>query len=319
MSDIQTTIQNIGVIPVIKIDASEDALPLGKALLAGGLPVAEVTFRTAAGEKAIQILRKELPEILVGAGTITSVADAKRAIDAGATFIVSPGYSAEVVEYCQKQAIPIYPGVNNASQIQLALQQGLSVVKFFPAEASGGVTMLNALSAPFPTMRFIPTGGIGVHNMATYLRKPYTLACGGSWMVKSELITQKRWEEITQLSREAVIAVHGFTFAHVGVSAENNTEATKLAHLFGAFLQPVSEGKTAFFTSDFLEVTKQPSLGTHGHIGIQTWDIERALPYLEQHGFSVNTASARYDAQGKLTLIYFQEEVGGFALHLVRK
>ena len=318
MADMHETIRNIGIVPVIKIDSPEQALPLGKALLAGGLPVAEITFRTAAGEEGIRILSSQLPQLLVGAGTITSVEAARRAIDAGAKFIVSPGYSDDVVEYCIQRNVTIYPGVNNPSEIQSAMRRGLSVLKFFPAEASGGVDMLDALSGPFPTLRFMPTGGIGMHNLASYIRKPYIVACGGSWMVKSDLINEGRWDEITRLSREAVAAVHGFSFAHIGVNPSDTEEASNITMALGVFLQPVTEGTTSFFASESIEIMKQPFLGTHGHIGIRTWDIERALEYLRTFGVEADEATGRRDAKGRLTVIYLKDEVGGFALHLLR-
>ena len=318
MAEIHDRIRETGIVPVIKIDSTDQAKPLALALIAGGIPIAEVTFRTAAGEESIRIIRKEVPDMLVGAGTITNVAMATQAIDAGAQFIVSPGYSDDVVSYCQAQNIPVYPGVNNPSQIQQALDRGLTVVKFFPAEASGGIDMLDALSGPFPSIKFMPTGGINITNLGNYIRKPYIVACGGSWMVKSDLINQGKWEEITRLSKEAISVVHGFAFAHVGVSEDTTEAALATAAKFGNILQPVSEGNSSCFASDFIEITKSASRGRKGHIGIKTWDIERALAYLSRFGYHAVIETMKRDAKGMLTMVYLDKEIGGFAIHLLR-
>lgn len=318
MSDINTRIRNIGVVPVIKIDSVEQAKPLAQALITGGMPVAEVTFRTAAAEESIRTIHREFPDMLVGAGTITNVATANRAIDAGAQFIVSPGYSDEVVAFCQEKQIPIFPGVNNASQIQQALERGLKVVKFFPAEASGGVAMLEALAGPFPALQFMPTGGIGMANLASYIKQPNVIACGGSWMVKADLINQGKWDEISRLCREAVAAVQGFTFAHLGVSADTPEECRATTQAFGSVLQPVTEGNSSCFASSAIEITKSTSRGKHGHIAIGTFDIERALAYLESFGYQGVPETIKRDAKGMMTMIYLDKEIGGFALHLLR-
>ena len=318
MPDMNQRIRNIGIVPVIKLDSIDQAKPLAQALIAGGLPVAEVTFRTAAGEESIRIMRTEFPTMLVGAGTITNVESAGKAIAAGAQFVVSPGYSEEVVSFCQAKGIPVYPGVNNPSQIQQAINQGLEVVKFFPAEASGGIDMLDALSAPFPSLKFMPTGGIGMNNLGSYIRKSYIFACGGSWMVKAELIMQGKWDEISRLSREAVNAVHGFSFAHLGVSEDSVGECMATSAEFGRLLQPVSEGNSSVFASDFIEITKTTSRGAKGHIGIRTWDIERALAYLAGFGYQPVGETVKRDAKGVMTVVYLDKEIGGFAIHLIR-
>ncbi len=318
MSTIHQKVREIGIVPVIKLDSTDYAKPLGHALIAGGLPVAEITFRTAAGEESIRIMRKEFPNMLVGAGTITNVDSARRAIEAGAQFVVSPGYSEDVVAYCIEKGITVYPGVNNPSQIQQALNQGLEIVKFFPAEASGGIEMLEALSAPFPSIKFMPTGGIGMANLGSYIKKPYIVACGGSWMVKAELMSQGRWDEITRLSREAVNAVHGFSFAHIGISEDTADVCSSTANAFGHMLQPVLEGNSSVFVSDFIEVTKSTSRGTKGHIGIRTWDIERATAYLKNFGYNMVPETIKKDAKGMMTVVYLDKEIGGFAIHLIR-
>ena len=191
------------LIPVVAIHDAGQADPLAEALIAGGLPCAEITFRTEAAADAINKIAAR-GDMIVGAGTVLKVDQAKQAIDCGAGFIVSPGFSPRVVQYCIDNAIPVTPGVGTPTDIQLALEYGLEILKFFPAEAFGGLKTLKAMSAPFQMMKFIPTGGIGPQNVVEYLKHPKVAACGGSWMVKSDLISQGRFDEITRLTREAV-------------------------------------------------------------------------------------------------------------------
>ncbi len=202
--NVPARLRQLGVIPVVSLERVESAIPLAEALLSGGLPCAEITFRTAAAEAAIRAVSKAFPEILLGAGTVLTEAQIERAVAAGAKFIVSPGFSASVVNFCQERHIPVFPGVCTPTDIQLALEAGLSMLKFFPADAFGGLKTLKALSAPFPSVEFIPTGGITAANLEEYLGFKKVLACGGSWMVKNELINDGNFAEIKRLTEEAV-------------------------------------------------------------------------------------------------------------------
>jgi len=192
------------IIPVVLIERASDAERLGEVLVAGGLPVAEITFRTAAAAEAISRLRQAQPDMLIGAGTVLNRQQMEAAQRAGASFIVSPGLNPTNVQAARSLGMPIIPGVNNPSDIELALELGLTALKFFPAEASGGLPMLKALSGPFAQVRFMPTGGIGPHNIRNYLSQPNVLACGGSWMVEPELIRVGEWSEIGRRVRAAV-------------------------------------------------------------------------------------------------------------------
>ena len=192
------------LVPVIKLESADSATPLAETLLANGLPVAEVTFRTAAAGQSIRNISRDVPDVLLGAGTVLTVDQVKEAVDAGAAFIVTPGFNPAVVDYCVKQQIPITPGINNPTGVEAALARGLSVVKFFPAEASGGVKMLKAMSAPYGEVRYVPTGGIGAANLGDYLALPAVLAVGGSWMVPSDKISAADFEAVARLVREAV-------------------------------------------------------------------------------------------------------------------
>jgi len=207
MTDLLEKLGALGVVPVVKIERAEDAVGLGRALLAGRLPCAEITFRTAAAEDAIRRIASSLPEIIVGAGTVLSVNQADKAISAGARFIVSPGFNQKVVDWCLQNEIPVTPGVLTPTEIDMALDRGLNILKFFPAEAMGGITTLKAISAPYGGVKFIPTGGINQNNLADYLALPSVHCCGGSWLVKANLISAGKFDEITQLTREAMSVV----------------------------------------------------------------------------------------------------------------
>jgi 2-dehydro-3-deoxyphosphogluconate aldolase/(4S)-4-hydroxy-2-oxoglutarate aldolase len=203
MHSVLSEISRLRIVPVIALESVGDASPLADALVAGGLPIAEVTFRTAAAPESIKIMAKR-GDLLVGAGTVLNVDTVKRAVDCGAKFIVSPGINPKVVSYCIANEIPITPGTATASDIEVALDHGLKIVKFFPAEAIGGIKLLKALSAPYGMMNFMPTGGITPGNMTEYLKLKNVFACGGSWMVTKELLAAQQFDQVTELTREAV-------------------------------------------------------------------------------------------------------------------
>lgn len=204
MKTIEERFLEYAVVPVVVLDDAKDALPLAKALTEGGLSCAEVTFRTDAAEKSIQTMSREYPDMLVGAGTVLSIGQVDRAVSAGAKFIVSPGFDPEVVDYCLEKNIPVFPGCVTPSEVAQAAKRGMRVVKFFPAEQAGGVAMIKAMAAPYTMMRFMPTGGISTKNLANYLAFDKIICCGGSWMVKSDLIRAGEFDKIRELTKEAV-------------------------------------------------------------------------------------------------------------------
>lgn len=205
MSDINQKISEIGVVPVIKLNNPErDAANLAKALCKGGVPVAEVTFRAAGADIAIRLMREACPEMLVGAGTVLTTEQVDKALEAGAQFVVTPGFDPELVAYCQSKDLPIYPGCTTPTDYHAALKFGLKVLKFFPAEQSGGLAKIKAMSAPFPMFKVMPTGGISLKNLKDYLSCPVICACGGSYMVTADLIDNNKWEEITELCKKSV-------------------------------------------------------------------------------------------------------------------
>ena len=193
----------IGIIPVVVLDDPKDAASLAKTLCENGLPCAEVTFRTAAAEESIRIMSREFPDMLVGAGTVLTTEQVDRAVNAGAKFIVSPGLNPKVVQYCIDKCIPVTPGTQTPSEMEQALELGLKVVKFFPAEPAGGLNMIKAVAAPYTELKFMPTGGINAKNVRDYLAYSKIIACGGSWMVKKDLIAAGKWDELAALVKEA--------------------------------------------------------------------------------------------------------------------
>lgn len=207
MNETLAKIQEIGIVPVVVLEDAKDVAPLAKALCDGGLPCAEVTFRTAAAEEAIRIMTKEFPQMLVGAGTVLTTEQVDRAAAAGAKFIVSPGLNPRIVKYCVEKGILIVPGCSNPSDVEQALENGLDVVKFFPAEQAGGLAMIKAMAAPYVGVKFMPTGGINAKNVKDYLAYDRILACGGSWMVKGDLVKAGDYAKITELAKEAVAIV----------------------------------------------------------------------------------------------------------------
>ncbi|ODP99469.1 ketohydroxyglutarate aldolase [Salinivibrio sp. SS3] len=198
MTELNQRLKAIRIVPVIAINNADDAVPLAKTLVDNGLPCAEITFRTDAAARAIRLMRDAYPDMLIGAGTVLTTTQVDAAIDAGADFIVSPGLNPTTVKHCQQRGIPIIPGINNPSLVEQAMEIGLDTLKFFPAEASGGIAMLKALSAVYP-VSFMPTGGVSEANVSDYLALPSVLACGGTWMVPGKLIDEQRWDEIAAL------------------------------------------------------------------------------------------------------------------------
>ncbi|NLM61446.1 MAG: bifunctional 4-hydroxy-2-oxoglutarate aldolase/2-dehydro-3-deoxy-phosphogluconate aldolase [Clostridiales bacterium] len=308
----------IGIIPVVKIDNADSALGLADALSAGGLPCAEITFRTNAAADAIRIISEKRPDFLVGAGTVLTVDQVKTAVDAGAGFMVSPGLNPKVVTYCIQNGIPVIPGVSSAGDIEAALDLGLSRLKFFPAEAAGGIAFLKALQGPYGMVKFMPTGGINSGNVTQYLALKNVFACGGSWMVDSKLISEGSFHSIEQLTKQAVSVMHGFRLAHVGINADDDAQAESIAGLIcSMFDLPLIRKPESFFSGDYIEVMRERGFGRNGHIAIRCNSLKRAMFYLENKGIEFNREGYRVDANGNITVAYFKDEIGGFALHLV--
>lgn len=309
-----------GLVPVLKFKNVSDAIPTCQALRRGGLNVAEITFRTEAAEESIKAVCHAMPEMLVGAGTVTKIEQAERAVASGAKFIVAPGFNPHIVEWCISHNVAVLPGINNPLGIEQAIELGISCLKFFPAEASGGVKFINAIHAPYNSITFIPTGGINEENLSEYLSSPGVVACGGSWMVPTSAIEAGQYEVVENLVRKAIRKMLSFELAHVGVNCGNEDEAITAANkfnlLFGFETKP---GNSSVFAGSAVELMKAPYLGTKGHIGIKTASIDRAVYFLKGAGFAFNESSRKIDAKGNLKAIYLADEIAGFAVHLVQK
>ncbi|MBQ2967277.1 MAG: bifunctional 4-hydroxy-2-oxoglutarate aldolase/2-dehydro-3-deoxy-phosphogluconate aldolase [Clostridia bacterium] len=314
-------VYNIGIIPVIKINDASKAVPLAKALIEGGLAAAEVTFRTDAAEDAIRAISTAYPDMLVGAGTVLTIEQAQRALNAGAKFIVSPGFNPKVVKWCLDNGVTPLPGCTTPSEIEGALELGLDVVKFFPAEQSGGLAKIKAMSAPYGNVKFMPTGGVSLDNVNEYLANKKILACGGSFMVKESYIDEENWDEIVKLTKQSVDTMLGLEIAHIGINSDNDAEAKKTAEMFAMLLgKPLEKdtAKSVFVTSQF-EVMKSKGPGKCGHIAILTNNVERAIYHLGLRGVKFNEESATFNDDGTRKFIYLAEEFGGFGIHLMQK
>ena len=312
---------SIGLIPVIKIEDPADAVPLAKALIAGGLPAAEITFRTACAAEAIKNITEACPEMFVGAGTVLTTEQVDAAIAAGSKFLVSPGLNPKVTAYALSKGVPMLPGCSNPSDIEAALELGLTTVKFFPAEAAGGLKMLKAMAAPYGKLTFMPTGGINADNLLDYLKFNKIVACGGSFMVKDELVKEKKWDEITALTKDAVKKMLGLEFVHMGINSDNAEEGIKGAKLFSAmFGLPLRETSKSVFAGEAFEFMTGRGPGKCGHIAIGTYFVDRAMAYFKRMGIEFDESSITYDDKtGKPKFAYFKDEVCGFAIHLVAK
>ena len=320
MNDVLQQISNIGIIPVIAIEDAEQAVPLARALVAGGLPAAEVTVRTAAGEEAIRRIAKEVPEMLVGAGTVLTKEQADRALAAGAQFIVSPGFNPEVTRYVIEKGALMMPGTATPGEMEQAMSMGLDVVKFFPAEQNGGVAKLKALAGPYTNLRWMPTGGVNTKNMMDYLGFDKIVACGGTWMVKKDLINGQKWDEITAICKDAVKTMLGFELRHVGINCADEAEAERTAQMFSTvFGWEYKPGNSSVFSGTAVECMKTPYLGERGHIAVGTNNVDRAMYHLGLHGITFDESTRKTDAKGKTKAIYLKDSFCGFAVHLVQK
>lgn len=318
--DVMKTLFDIGIVPVIAIDDANKAVPLAKALIKGGLPCAEVTFRTEAGKDAIKNMVKECPDILVGAGTILNIEKAKEAVDAGAKFIVSPGLNVELVKWCIDNNIPCMPGCSNPTEMTTAYNFGLKVAKVFPAENLGGINYIKACGAALP-LKFMPTGGVNTKNLPDYAENDKIFACGGTWMVKKDMIENEQWDEITNICKEAVKTMLGFVIMHVGINCNNKNESLSLVKLLSAtFGIPMKEGNSSNFVGTMIEATNAIGRGKNGHIAIGTYNLDRAIYHMKSWGVKFDESSRKVDDKtGNTKVIYLADEFGGFAIHLVKR
>ena len=320
MNPIVERVYEIGIIPVIAFNSVDEAVPLCKALVAGGLPAAEVTFRTACAEDCIKKIHEEVPEMLLGAGTVLTIDQADRAMAAGASFIVSPGFDPNVTKHVIEKGGIMMPGTCSAGEMQQAMNLGCEAIKFFPAEANGGVAMLKNIGGALKTAKWMCTGGINAKNVNDYLAYDQIFAVGGTWMCKSDKIKAGAWDEITAMCKEAVDTMLGLELGHIGINSADEAEAAKTAETLGALLNmAVKPGNSSIFVGKKeFEIMKKPGRGTHGHIAIKTNNVDRAIYHLGLRGVKFDMDS-KVVKNGKTTAIYMADEIAGFAIHLVQK
>jgi 2-dehydro-3-deoxyphosphogluconate aldolase/(4S)-4-hydroxy-2-oxoglutarate aldolase len=314
-------IKTIGLIPVVAFESADIAVPAAKALRDAQLDIIEITMRTAAGVESIRRVKAEFPDMIAGAGTVLTLDKAKESVDAGAQFIVMPGYQEDVVSWCVENNILVTPGCGTPTEIQTALQKGLKVLKFFPADVYGGLAALKALNGPFGPagVSFIPTGGVDLKNLSEFLQAPNIAAVGGSFLCSSAQLKNGDFAGITKSTAEAIDAMLGFELAHVGFNTGGPEQSEEIAKaLVGAFHFPYLPGNSANFAGTAVEVVKGAGLGEHGHVAIKTNSIDRAIYYLGKRGYSVDPSTAKPKG-GKTTAVYLKDRISGYAFHLLQK
>ena len=307
------------VVPVVVLDDAKDAVATAKALLAGGVDVMEITFRTAAAADSIKAVAENCRDMLVGAGTVITLEQCKQAVECGAKFIVSPGFDEEVVRWCVENGIAVTPGCVTPSEIMAAMKLGLTVVKFFPAGVYGGLSAMKALSGPFGGIKFIPTGGVNGQNIGEFIAAPFIHAVGGSWVCPKADIAAGNFEKITELCKQARSAALGFEVARIGLNCEDAEAASAVCEkLNEAFALTVKDGNSSMFASGGIEVMKSMYLGKNGHIAIRTNSVPLAIAELAKKGFVCDMTTAKYKG-GRMVAVYLKDEIGGFAVHLLQK
>ena len=320
MNPVVQRVYEIGIIPVIAFNSVDEAVPLCKALVAGGLPAAEVTFRTACAEECIKKIHDEVPEMLLGAGTVLTEDQADRAMAAGASFIVAPGFDPNVTKHVMDKGGLMMPGTSTPGEMQQAMNLGCEAIKFFPAEANGGVAMLKNIGGALKTAKWMCTGGINAKNVNEYLAYDPIFAVGGTWMCKSDKIKAGAWDEITAMCKEAVDVMLGLELGHIGINCADDKEAMATAELLGSLLNmKVAPGNSSIFVGKKeFEIMKKPGRGTHGHIAIKCNNVDRAVYHLGLRGVKFDMSSM-VNKNGKNISVYMADEIGGFAIHLVQK
>lgn len=307
-----------GIVPVVVLEDAKDAVPTAKAMVAGGIDVMEITFRTAAAADSIRAVAAEVPDMLVGAGTVVNLEQCKLAVECGAKFIVSPGYDEEVVSWCCDNGIAVCPGCVTPTEIMMALKHGLKVLKFFPANVYGGLGAIKALAGPFGGVKFIPTGGVNLQNVGEFIADPHIHAVGGSWVCPKTDIAAGNFDRITELCKESRKALLGFEVAHVGINCADADVCDQVCDAFAAaFDFGVKKGNSSNFASTGVEVMKTMFKGANGHIAIRTNKMTPAIAEMERRGLELDMDSVK--DKDNIKAVYFKNEFGGFAVHLLQK
>ncbi len=321
MGGMSNKIWDIGIVPVItNITSMEECASLAEALKAGGIPIMEVTFRMERAEEYIRYLRENYPEILVGAGTVLTLGQAETAVAAGAQFLVSPGLNKEVVRYGNAVGVEMLPGIATPSELEQAMELGVTCVKFFPAEQAGGVKAIKAMGGPYKNVGFVPTGGIGLTNLADYFACENVVACGGTYMLGKHL-ERHEWDEISALCKKSVQLMLGLQLSHVGVCLAENEDAEAVACQAASLLQlEIQKSKAdSYFVDTGLEIVQHTAYGGKGFIAYSTPCLERTVRYLNAVGSRFRRGSEKRDKSGRLKSICFEQEIAGLAVQLVQR
>lgn len=316
--DVLKRLAQSGVVPVVVLEDAKDAVPTAKAMLAGGIDVMEITFRTAAAADSIKAVAQECPDMVVGAGTVINLEQCKLAVECGAKFIVSPGYDEETVAWCCDNGIPVTPGCVTPTEIMMALKHGLKVLKFFPANVYGGLSAIKSLAGPFGGVKFIPTGGVNAQNLAEFISSPYIHAVGGSWICPKADIAAGNFDKITALCKEARKTLLGFEVAHIGINTPDADASMDVCKAFNdVFDFNIKQGNSSNFASTGVEVMKTMFKGANGHIAIRTNKMIPAIAEMERRGYELDMDSVK--DKDNIKAVYFKNEIGGFAVHLLQK
>lgn len=308
-----------GILPVLNVRDPALAEPLAQTLLQAGIQAIELLLRNENALSILSAMKKNHPEMAVGAGTVLTLEQAQQAVAAGADFLVCPGYVSHIVDWCIGHNVPIVPGCTTAAEIQTAYAAGLRTVKFFPSELLGGVAILRQYASVFSGMKFIPTNGITMENIGSYLAEPSVAACGGSFMAPAKVLNAGDFSQVRALCARAISISLNLSVAHIGINAADEADALETAKALCALLQlPCIPKDRSIFAGDVVEVMKQPGRGSRGHIGLRTSNVDRAVAFLHAKGVDFAQETAGYGPDGSLQYIYLEKEIAGFAIHLVK-
>jgi 2-dehydro-3-deoxyphosphogluconate aldolase / (4S)-4-hydroxy-2-oxoglutarate aldolase len=306
----------MGLVPLAVLDEAKDAVPLAKALQAGGIETMEITFRTDCALECIAAVKKQIPGFITGAGTVLTIKQAQEAVKAGADYIVMPGFDPAIVDWCLENGVAVTPGCATPTEVQAAVAKGLNVIKFFPAEKYGGVKTLTSLSEPFRSVKFMPTGGVGLENLSDYANKDFIFAIGGSWLCPKSEVKAGNWEKITEIAKMSVRKLLDFQVVHVGINTSGVNEADQISgELAGMFGFPQAKGAASTFVGTGFEILHSRGLGANGHVAVDTNSVARAEYYLSKMGVEFSEESRVLNGD-KTVALYLKKEFGGFAVHL---
>ncbi len=309
-----------GIVPVLGLKDPQTAPLVAAALRKGGLPLLEVTMRAAGAMDCLKAIKAADPDMLVGAGTILRPEQVDQAREAGADFIVTPGFNPKVVTRCLEMGLPVVPGCVTPTEIEAGMELGLNTFKFFPSEPLNGMATIKQLCGPYGNIQFIPTAGITLTNLEEYLSSDKIAAVGGSFVAPAPMVEAQDWEGITALCQKAVEKSLGFSLAHIGINGDSREEGLSTARwFFDRFGFPVKEGGKSNFAASYVECCNQKFPGKYGHIGIFTLSPSRAAAYFQSKGIPLREEFKNVDAKGNLVAVYLAEEIGGFAVHIVKK